>query len=79
MRCAGGHNYVTDREIEIIQELLERVLQYQDAMMTACDIFAELDCLLSFAQASRAYDYTRPEIVEHNVVVIKQGRSVYAR
>ncbi|KAF7798450.1 hypothetical protein EIP86_009671 [Pleurotus ostreatoroseus] len=63
-----------DREIEITQALLEKVLLYDDAMTTACDICAELDCLLSFAQASRAYDYRRPVLSEENVIDIRQGR-----
>ncbi|KIP05169.1 hypothetical protein PHLGIDRAFT_74704, partial [Phlebiopsis gigantea 11061_1 CR5-6] len=68
------HSAIVDREIEITQELLERILQFETAIVTSCDICAELDCLLSFADASRAYDYRRPELSEDNVTVIKQGR-----
>ena len=40
----------------------------------SCDVCAELDVLLSFAEASRAYDYRRPEMVDEPVIDIVQGR-----
>jgi DNA mismatch repair protein MSH5 len=64
----------TDREIEIIQSLLDKILLYDEAMGLACDVCAELDCLLSFAEASRAFDYRRPCMVEDNVIDIRGGR-----
>lgn len=65
---------IADKEIEIIQKLLEEVMVYESAMSDACDICAELDCLLSFAEASRAYNYQRPIITEDNILAIKGGR-----
>jgi DNA mismatch repair protein MSH5 len=64
----------SDREIEIIQTLLEKVGVFEEAMATTCDYCAELDCLLSFAEASRAYNYVRPDMVEDNVIDIRAGR-----
>lgn len=49
-------------------------MKYEQVIGNVCDICAELDCLLSFAEASRAYDYCRPEFSDENVTVIKQGR-----
>ena len=40
----------------------------------ACDACAELDCLLSFAAATRSYGYVRPTMAEDNVIDIKEGR-----
>ncbi|EKM51809.1 uncharacterized protein PHACADRAFT_262157 [Phanerochaete carnosa HHB-10118-sp] len=68
------HSSIVDREIEIVQELLERVIKYEQEMTAACDMFAELDCLLSFAEASRALDFHQPELSDENVIIIKQGR-----
>lgn len=64
----------TDREIEIVQELLERILVFSEGMRQACDVCAELDCLLAFAEASRAYNYCRPQMSEDPVIDIDQGR-----
>ncbi|KDQ62441.1 hypothetical protein JAAARDRAFT_189767 [Jaapia argillacea MUCL 33604] len=68
------HCSIVDREIELVQALLENILVYDQAIADACDVCAELDCLLSFAEASRAYDYVRPEMVKENIINIKQGR-----
>ena len=63
-----------DREIEIIQSLLDRILVHAPAIALACDTNAELDCLLCFATASRTYQYVRPTMVEENVIDVKAGR-----
>jgi dsDNA-specific endonuclease/ATPase MutS2 len=63
-----------DRELEIIHELAESVLPFAEAISEACDICAELDCLLCFAEATNQYNYRRPEMSEDNVTNIKQGR-----
>jgi dsDNA-specific endonuclease/ATPase MutS2 len=63
-----------DRELEIIHELAESVLPFAGAISEACDICAELDCLLCFAEAANQYNYSRPQMSEENVTNIKQGR-----
>ena len=68
------HSMIVDRELEIVQTLLEDVLTFSEAMLKACEVCAELDCLLSFAQASRTNNYVRPDMVEENVIDIVQGR-----
>ncbi|KAG1765597.1 DNA mismatch repair protein MutD [Suillus placidus] len=68
------HPSIVDREIEIVQELLERILVFSEGMRHTCDVCAELDCLLAFAEASRAYNYCRPQMSEHPIIDIDQGR-----
>ena len=68
------HSLIVDREIEIIEGLLERILVYADDIGRACDVCAELDCLLSFAEASSMYNYRRPRMVEDNIIDICHGR-----
>lgn len=63
-----------DREIEIIQALLEDVLKMERDIEATCDVAAELDCLLSLATASRTYEYTRPTMVESDIINIIGGR-----
>jgi hypothetical protein len=65
-----------DRELEIIHDLAERVLPFAEAISEACDICAELDCLLCFAEAANLYNYRRPQMSSENVINIKQGRCV---
>lgn len=68
------HSLIVDREIEITQALLEEILVHDEAMSHACDVCAELDCLLAFADASKAFDYKRPSMVDDNIIDITQGR-----
>ncbi|KAG2066456.1 hypothetical protein BDR04DRAFT_1081862 [Suillus decipiens] len=68
------HPSIVDREIEIVQELLERILVSSEGMRYVCDACAELDCLLAFAEASRAYNYCRPQMSEDPIIDIDQGR-----
>lgn len=68
------YSTIVDREIEIIQNLLDEILVYDAFISQACHVCAELDCLLSFAEASRTYNYRRPVMVEENIIDIYQGR-----
>ncbi|KAF5369357.1 hypothetical protein D9758_002767 [Tetrapyrgos nigripes] len=68
------HSLIVDREIEVVQGLLEEVLVHYDAMCAICDVCAELDCLLAFADASNLGGYRRPHMVEENIIDIVQGR-----
>ncbi|KAF7981474.1 hypothetical protein HWV62_33515 [Athelia sp. TMB] len=61
-------------QIEILEDLQAKVMQHDKVMENACDVCAELDVLLSFAEASRAYDYRRPRMVEESVIDIVGGR-----
>ncbi|KAH9002749.1 DNA mismatch repair protein MutS [Lactarius hatsudake] len=65
---------IIDRELEIIHELAESVLPFAEAISNACDICAELDCLLCFAEATNLYNYRRPRMSNENVIKIQQGR-----
>lgn len=66
-----------DREIEIIQALQEKILVHDKAIGHACDVGAELDCLISFSLASRSFDYRRPYMTKDNVTDVKRGWYVY--
>lgn len=66
-----------DREIEIVQELLDKILRYGPVMEDASNVCAELDCLISFAEAARVFDYRRPRMVEDPIIDIVQGRYAY--
>lgn len=68
------HSAIVDREIEIIQALLDEILVHDAAIGQACHVCAELDCLLSFAESSQLYGYRRPQMVEDNIIDIHLGR-----
>jgi DNA mismatch repair protein MSH5 len=60
--------------LEIVEELLQKVLVHEEALTQICDVCAELDCLISFAQAARTYNFTMPDMCEENVIKIVKGR-----
>ncbi|KAM0722978.1 hypothetical protein Q7P37_001176 [Cladosporium fusiforme] len=66
--------HVCDKEIEIVQQLGERVLEYEDLLNTASDVAGELDCYVALAKGALQYNLSRPSITEHNVLKIKGGR-----
>ncbi|TKX25294.1 MutS domain V-containing protein 1 [Elsinoe australis] len=65
---------ICDREIEIIQDLAEKVLEHEALLTTVSDICGELDCLLALAQGAREYNLCRPHMTEENTIQIQAGR-----
>ncbi|KAI9708990.1 MAG: hypothetical protein M1812_007803 [Candelaria pacifica] len=68
------YGLICDKEIEIIHELAQKVLEHEDVLNTASDICGELDSLLALAQGAQKYKFNRPHITEENIVSIKGGR-----
>ena len=54
-------------------ELLQRLTAFQPCLSRAVALAAEVDCLISLAQAARDHGYCRPTLTEDNVLHIKQG------
>ncbi|KAJ3042960.1 MutS protein msh5 [Rhizophlyctis rosea] len=68
------HSMIVDREIEIMQRLQETVLEFADSLRQIADVCAEIDCLLSFAEAAKKYNYRKPRMTNENVLHIVKGR-----
>ncbi|PVF94626.1 hypothetical protein CPB86DRAFT_808461 [Serendipita vermifera] len=68
------NTYIADREIEIVQHLQQLVLEHANSIMEICEQAAILDCLLSYAAASRQYQWTRPTMTDEVVIDIGGGR-----
>lgn len=65
---------ICDKEIEIVQQLGERVLEYEELLNTVSDVTGELDCHVALAKGAISYNLSRPWISEQNIVKIKGGR-----
>lgn len=65
---------ICDKEIEIVQQLGERVLGYADLLNTVSDVAGELDCHIALAKGAIQYNLSRPRISEQNVIKIMGGR-----
>lgn len=68
------HSMVVDREIELLYQMQIRVLEHSSFLIECSDLLTELDCLLSFAEAAKRYNYCKPEMTEDSVLHIQQGR-----
>ncbi|KAI7346943.1 hypothetical protein KC354_g14102 [Hortaea werneckii] len=65
---------ICDKEIEIIQGLSERVLQYDELLNETSDICGELDSLIALARGAQLHNFCKPRITEENIIKIKGGR-----
>ncbi|KAF9961209.1 MutS protein msh5, partial [Modicella reniformis] len=68
------HGLIVDREIDIMQGLQDRILEYSQLLVTCSDLCAELDVLISFAQVARLRNYRRPVMTEQRILKIVKGR-----
>ncbi|KAI2914191.1 hypothetical protein CBS147371_6491 [Aspergillus niger] len=60
------YGIICEREIEIVYDLAQRVLQYEEVL---------LEALLAMAHAASSYKLVRPKMVQEDVIKIKGGRT----
>lgn len=79
-----------EKEIEIVYDLAQRVLRFEDALVESSDVCGQIDTydfhlfwqkqklnyssLTAMAQAASVYKLVRPKMVNENIVKIKGGR-----
>lgn len=68
------YSQICDREIEIVQGLAERVLEYEEVLNEMSDICGELDSLAALTRGAKQHNLVRPRMTEHNIIKIKGGR-----
>ncbi|PGH34737.1 DNA mismatch repair protein MSH5 [[Emmonsia] crescens] len=73
-RFGDIYGLICEKEIEIIYEMAQNVLQYEKILVEASDICGEIDSLLALVQGASLYKLIRPQITEDNSIVIKGGR-----
>ncbi|KAL1885536.1 hypothetical protein Plec18167_001030 [Paecilomyces lecythidis] len=68
------YGLICEKEIEIVYELAQKVLHFEQALLKASDICGELDSLLAMAQGAIIYKLVHPRMRNENVIRIKGGR-----
>ncbi|CAO3702359.1 unnamed protein product [Rhizopus stolonifer] len=68
------HAMIVDREIEIVQGLSERVLEYKVQFTELVDTLSYLDCLIALSVTALKFGYVKPVMTDTNVLEIKKGR-----
>ncbi|SPQ18976.1 a22c99f1-1a2f-4758-a9a1-07ceedd3614c [Thermothielavioides terrestris] len=65
---------IADEEIEVIMALAAAVLEHEEAILSASELFGELDSMLALALAAEKYNWTAPTMTASNVIDIVDGR-----
>ncbi|CEO58793.1 hypothetical protein PMG11_03495 [Penicillium brasilianum] len=68
------YGLICEKEIEIVYDMAQRILQYENVLVEASDVCGELDSLLALTQVASFYKLSRPRMVPENVVRIRGGR-----
>jgi len=63
-----------EREYELFCRLRDRVADSGPGLLATAAALSTLDVLCSFAEASQAYGYTRPQVVDEPVLEVEGGR-----
>jgi DNA mismatch repair protein MutS len=73
-KILGAEERSVKLEYELFQRVREEVLANLKAMQQTASALAQLDVLASFAETARLYDYTRPQVGDEGVLIIRDGR-----
>lgn len=65
---------VSQREVELYTELIEKILARSDTLTETANTLAELDVFVGWAQLAQNWDYCKPEIDDSDVLQIVHGR-----
>lgn len=73
-KILGAEEKVLLIEQRIFSELVSAIMEFIAPIQLNASLVARLDCLLGFAKVALAYGYTRPLLVDSDVLDIKDGR-----
>ncbi len=70
----GADEKAVNLENDLFQSLRARIASQSGALLTTARVIAELDVLISLAEVAMQRRFTRPEMVEEDILEIKAGR-----
>lgn len=73
-KILGAEDKILILETRLYNELVAELAEFIPAIQINATQIARLDCLLSFANVARANKYIRPNVVDDDVLDIRQGR-----
>ena len=73
-KILGAEEKILAIEARLFSELTLALSEYIAAIQLNATLIAQIDCLLSFTKVSGENKYVRPEVVDSDVLDIKQGR-----
>ena len=73
-KILGAEDKILVLETKLYNDLVMALTEYTSTIQVNANLLAQLDCLLSFAQAAQENNYIRPVIRDSDILDIKQGR-----
>ena len=73
-KILGAEEKILTIETRLFGELVIALSEYITAIQLNSNLIAQLDCLLSFTKVSAENKYVRPEVLDNDILDIKQGR-----
>lgn len=73
-KILGAEEKIHHLETKLFNDLVLHVSDYISQIQTNAHVFAQIDCLVSFANVAKENNYNKPEISEEKDIVITQGR-----
>ncbi len=70
----GAEEKINAIEFRIFNQLVETIVQYTTPLLLNARLMGQADCLVSFAQVAREYNYCLPELNDGKAIVIRDGR-----
>uniref|UniRef100_A0A8H7NCI4 DNA mismatch repair protein MSH5 n=1 Tax=Bionectria ochroleuca TaxID=29856 RepID=A0A8H7NCI4_BIOOC len=65
---------IGDREVEIVHNLVNLVLEHEDVLIRASDLCGDFDALAALAAGAEKYSWTKPRMTTANILEIRGGR-----
>ncbi len=73
-KILGAEEKIQSLEVDLFAELITFIIDFVQPVQSNAQLIAQLDCLLSFANLAKDYNYIRPVIDTSTDIEIKQGR-----
>lgn len=73
-KILGAEERILELETRLYTDLVVKLADFIEPIQLNARRIAQLDCLLSFSQIAKEYDYVKPEINEGHDLEIKNGR-----
>ncbi len=73
-KILGAEERIITLEEELFNRLVDEVQEFVIILQNNALAIAQLDCLLALAHAAQKYHYCKPDVTDHSIIDIKEGR-----
>lgn len=73
-KILGAEDRISQIETQLFNELVEEIMDYMNPLRQNCILLAQIDCLVGFAIVSERNRYNKPNVVDDDILDIKEGR-----